>query len=49
MVLELAFGIGGIEAMAINDGIRCEPQEHGVASGMDRTRQLTATKPRQLW
>lgn len=49
VVLDLAFRIGGIEATAINDSIRCESQEHGVASGMDRTRQLTATKHRQLW
>lgn len=44
MVLELAFRIRGIEAKAINDGIRCETQEHGVPSGMKRTRQFTATQ-----
>lgn len=49
MVLELAFRIGGIEATAVNAGIRCETQEHGVTSGMKRTRQLTATKFCQLW
>lgn len=32
MVLELASRIGGIESLTINDGIRRETQEHGVAS-----------------
>lgn len=49
MVLELAFRIGSIEATAMYDIIRCETQEHGVPSGMKRTRQLTTTKLRQLW
>lgn len=47
--LELAFGIGGIEASAIDDGIRCETQEHRISSGMKRTGQLTATKPCKHW